>query len=174
MSLLQNALPPRNRLEHLFTWGDAAVILFIAVLLYGGVRPAFDSLPSLEGPHISLEPGALPRYTLLSLERMTAAYALSLLFTLTCGRLAAYNRRAESILMPLLDVLQSVPILSFLPVVLLGLSAVLPQNIAAEIARPHARPAAGHDHRPGWSAEASIRTPERPRGHLSFDGGTWH
>lgn len=55
-------------------------------------------------------------------------------FTLIYGRLAAYNQRAEQILMPLLDVLQSVPILSFLPVVLLGLSAILPEGLASELA----------------------------------------
>jgi NitT/TauT family transport system permease protein len=48
--------------------------------------------------------------------------------------MAAYNRRAERILLPLLDVLQSVPILSFLPVVLLSLSAIMPQRIAVELA----------------------------------------
>ena len=48
--------------------------------------------------------------------------------------MAAYNRRAEKVMLPLLDVLQSVPILSFLPVVLLSLSAILPQRLAAELA----------------------------------------
>lgn len=134
MGLLQNSLPPKERLERSFTWGDFIVILFIAVLLYGGVRLAFDAPAFIEGPQISLEPSTLPWYTLLSVGRMLAAYLLSLLFTLTYGRMAAYNRRAESILMPLLDVLQSVPILSFLPVVLLGLSAFLPQRTAAELA----------------------------------------
>jgi NitT/TauT family transport system permease protein len=65
---------------------------------------------------------------------MTAAYALSMIFTLVYGRWAAYHRTAELVLMPLLDVLQSVPILSFLPVVLLGLSAILPETVAAELA----------------------------------------
>ena len=65
---------------------------------------------------------------------MTAAYLLSLLVALLYGRAAAQHRRAEQVLMPLLDVLQSVPILSFLPVVLLSLSAVLPQRMAAECA----------------------------------------
>jgi NitT/TauT family transport system permease protein len=65
---------------------------------------------------------------------MLAAYILSLVFTLFYGRMAAYNRRAERVMMPLLDVLQSVPILSFLPVVLFSLSAVLPQRLAAELA----------------------------------------
>ena len=135
MGLLQNtAAPPKKRLEHSFTWGDAIVILLMAVLLYGGARLAFDSPSIIQGPQISLDPSVLPWYTLLSVGRMLAAYILSLLFTLTYGRAAAYNRRAESILMPLLDVLQSVPILSFLPIVLLGLSAVLPQRVAAELA----------------------------------------
>lgn len=134
MGLFQNILPPKERLKRPFTWGDVVVILLMAVLLYGGARLAFDSPPIIEGPQISLNPSALPWYTLLSVGRMLAAYILSLLFTLTYGRSAAYNRRAESILLPLLDVLQSVPILSFLPVVLLGLSAILPQRIAAELA----------------------------------------
>jgi NitT/TauT family transport system permease protein len=135
MGLLQNtAVPPKKRLERSFTWGDLLVLLLMAVLLYGGARLAFDSPAIIEGPQISLNPSSLPWYTLLSVGRMLAAYILSLLFTLTYGRTAAYNRRAESILMPLLDVLQSVPILSFLPVVLLGLSAILPQRVAAELA----------------------------------------
>ncbi len=134
MAFRQNTLPSKERLAHPFTWGDAFVLLLMAVLLYGGVRLAFDSPPIIQGPSISLEPAALPWYTLLSVGRMLAAYILSLLFTLTYGRVAAYHRRAESILMPLLDVLQSVPILSFLPIVLLGLSAFLPQRVAAELA----------------------------------------
>lgn len=134
MGLLQNTLPPRERLERSFTWGDAIVILFLAALVYGGARLAFNAPAVIEGPQISLEPSTLPWYTLLSVGRMLAAYLLSLVFTLIYGRMAAYNRRAESILMPLLDVLQSVPILSFLPVVLLGLSAILPQRTAAELA----------------------------------------
>ncbi len=88
----------------------------------------------MKGPDISLAPSALPAYALFSIGRMLAAYILSFLFTMVYGYVAAYNRRAETVLMPLLDVLQSVPILSFLPVVLLGLSAILPQAIAAELA----------------------------------------
>ena len=64
---------------------------------------------------------------------MAAAYFL-LLFSLFYGYAAARNRTARTVLMPVLDVLQSVPILSFLPVVLLSLSAVLPQAFAAEFA----------------------------------------
>ena len=56
------------------------------------------------------------------------------MFSLFYGYAAARNRTARTVLMPVLDVLQSVPILSFLPVVLLSLSAVLPQAFAAEFA----------------------------------------
>lgn len=117
-----------------FTWGDVVALALLIALLYAGVRLAFNAPEVIPGPDISLAPAALPWYTLLSVGRMTAAYALSLLFTLLYGRAAAYNHRLELLLMPLLDVLQSVPILSFLPVVLLSLSAILPQNIAAELA----------------------------------------
>lgn len=117
-----------------FTWGDVIVLLALITFLYVGVRLAFDAPTVVQAREISLSPSSLPWYTALSLGRMTAAYALSMMFTLVYGRLAAYNRRAEQVLMPLLDVLQSVPILSFLPVVLLGLSAILPEGIAAELA----------------------------------------
>ena len=134
MGFFENILPPKERMERRFTWGDVIVLLLLAVLLYGGVRLAFDAPAEVQGPFIRLEPHALPWYALLSVGRMAAAYALSLLFTIFYGRAAAYNPRAERILMPLLDVLQSVPILSFLPVVLLSLSAILPQAIAIELA----------------------------------------
>lgn len=134
MGIFEITLPQKERMQRLFTWGDAVVLLIIAVLLYGGVRLAFNAPAEIRGPEIRLEPRVLPWYALLSVGRMTAAYLLSLAFTLLYGRAAAYNRRTERILMPLLDVLQSVPILSFLPVVLLSLSAILPQGIAAELA----------------------------------------
>ncbi len=120
--------------QRAFGWADAAVIAIVVVLLYVGVRLAFDTPAAIEGPSISLKPEVLPYYAIRSVGRMAAAYALSLVFALVYGRVAAYHRRAEQIMMPLLDVLQSVPILSFLPVVLLSLSAVLPQSIAAELA----------------------------------------
>ncbi len=117
-----------------FTVGDALILLGLATLLYAGVRLAFYAPTVVAGPDISLSPLALPWYTFLSIGRMTAAYCLSLLFSLSYGYIAARHRSARKVLMPLLDVLQSVPILSFLPVVLLSLSAVLPEGIAAELA----------------------------------------
>lgn len=117
-----------------FTWGDGLALILIAVGLFAGARLALGAPKVIAGPVISLSPRALPWYTALSVGRMAAAYALSMIFTLFYGRAAARDRRAEQVLMPLLDVLQSVPILSFLPVVLLSLSALLPQNAAAELA----------------------------------------
>ena len=116
------------------SWGDAVVLLALVTVLYAGVRLGFGAAEVIAGPKISLAPKALPWYAFLSVLRMAAAYVLSMLFTLLYGYLAASHRRAEQVLLPLLDVLQSVPILSFLPVVLLSLSAVLPQKVAAELA----------------------------------------
>ena len=125
---------PEQMERHHITWGDVVVFIGLGVLIYVGVRLADGAPVVIEGPRISLSPRLLPWYTALSVGRMTAAYSLSLFFTLIYGYVSAYNPRGEQILMPLLDVLQSVPILSFLPVALLSLSAILPQKIAAELA----------------------------------------
>jgi len=125
---------PEQLERHRITWGDIVVFIVLAVFIYAGVRLAAGAPAVIEGPRISLSPRWLPWYAALSVGRMTAAYTLSLFFTLIYGYVSAYHRRGEQILMPLLDVLQSVPILSFLPVALLSLSAFLPQKIAAELA----------------------------------------
>ena len=117
-----------------FTAGDTLVLLLLTAILYAGVRLAVRAPTAIAQPAVSLSPAALAWYALLSVGRMAAAYALSLAFTLAYGYVAAHNRLAEKILMPLLDVLQSLPILSFLPAVLLSLTAILPQGIAVELA----------------------------------------
>ncbi|WP_456397390.1 ABC transporter permease [Desulfurobacterium sp.] len=109
-------------------------IIIILAFLYFSLLLARKSSSSGESLTISLSPLALFKYSLFSLSRMGAAYLLSLIFSLFYGYLAAYNKKAEMILMPLLDVLQSVPILSFLPVTLLAFSTFLSQNVAAELA----------------------------------------
>ena len=115
-------------------WGDLIIIAGLAVLLWVGVRLALGAPRIIRGRDISLSPVVLPYYAALSLSRMFVAYALSLAFTLVYGYKAAFDRRAQRVLLPLLDVLQSVPILSFLPVVLLSLTAILPQTLAVELA----------------------------------------
>jgi NitT/TauT family transport system permease protein len=114
--------------------GDLVVFLVVAVLIYAGVRLAFRAPAYVQGPEISLSPAALPWYAFLSTLRMLAAYVLSLAFSLVYGYKAARSRYAEIFFLPLLDVLQSVPILSFLPVAVLALTAFLPERLGVELA----------------------------------------
>jgi len=122
-----------QRAERPFRWADLVVLIGIATVIYAGVRLALAAPAVIERPTLSLDPARLPIYAAFSVARMGAAYSLSLLFALIYGYNAAYNRRAEQVLMPLLDVLQSVPILSFLPVVVLSLMAILPEGFAIEL-----------------------------------------
>ncbi len=117
-----------------FGVADAGILLGLAGLVYVGVRAAIGAPNVVPGPAISLQPQWLPYYTLLSVGRIVAAYLISLLFALAYGYGAAHNPTAALVLLPLLDVLQSVPILSFLPVAVLSLTAVLPEGVAVELA----------------------------------------
>ncbi len=65
---------------------------------------------------------------------MLLALAISIVFSLAVGILAARNKRAESIIIPLLDVFQSIPILGFFPIVILGVIAVVPGEIGVNVA----------------------------------------
>jgi NitT/TauT family transport system permease protein len=118
----------------LLSLSDIVVIVLLAVVLYLGVNMAVNTPSEVRGPDISLKITVLPYYALLSMRRMLAAYILSLVFSIIYGYTAARNPLAERWLMPLLDVLQSVPVLSFLPVVLLALLSILPQGLAIELA----------------------------------------
>ena len=101
---------------------SAAIALFYAVLVVG--RTWLGPItPEVE---ISRSPWALPAYAGYSLLRITIAYGFSLAFTLVYGYIAAYNKRAERFMIPLLDVLQSIPVLSFLPGVMLAMVALFP------------------------------------------------
>ena len=75
---------------------------------------------------IRLDPAALPKYAAFSLIRIAIAYFLSLLFTFVYGYIAAYNSKAERFMIPLLDTLQSIPVLSFLPTVMVSMVALFP------------------------------------------------
>jgi NitT/TauT family transport system permease protein len=100
----------------------AGIALFYGVAMVG--RSWFGLFtPTVE---ISRSLWALPAYAGYSLLRITIAYVLSLGFTLVYGYVAAYNARAERFMIPLLDVLQSIPVLSFLPGVMLAMVALFP------------------------------------------------
>ncbi len=80
------------------------------------------------GVVLSLSPRALPRYALYSMVRMGLAYLLSLFFAIGYGYVAAYSRRLESLMIAALDILQSIPVLSFLPGVMLAMVALFPSR----------------------------------------------
>jgi NitT/TauT family transport system permease protein len=86
-------------------------ILYAVVRLAGSMTTAF---PARSVSTISTNPSLLPYYAARSLLRMFIALAISILFTFVYATAAARSRRAEKVLIPLLDILQSVPILGFL------------------------------------------------------------
>jgi NitT/TauT family transport system permease protein len=115
-----------------WTWAfliDIAVFLFVFAGIYGVYAIGRSWLgPVAPTSHISQSPRALPLYALYSVSRIGIAYALSLVFALGYGYLAARSRRAEMVLIPLLDILQSIPVLSFLPGVMLAMVAIFPHK----------------------------------------------
>lgn len=115
---------------------DLIIVLVLlasfAFLISAAARWAAPLTPNVS---INLSPAVLPLYAGYSLLRMILGYILSLLFTLVYGHIAATHRRAGMIMVPVLDILQSIPILSFLPAVLLALVAAFPHsNIGLELA----------------------------------------
>jgi len=108
---------------------DIAVFLFVLAGIYGVYAIGHTWLgPVPLQAEISQSPRALPLYALYSVVRIGVAYALSLVFALAYGYLAARSKRAEIVLLPLLDILQSIPVLSFLPGVMLAMVALFPHS----------------------------------------------
>ena len=99
---------------------DLAVGLGTLALLYLAARVGAESLIQFRPPDIipsvSLDPRNLPNYAARSTLRMFAALFFSVVFTFVYGYTAARNRKAARVLVPLLDILQSVPVLGFLSV----------------------------------------------------------
>jgi NitT/TauT family transport system permease protein len=96
---------------------DAVAILCVVAALIGVAHEAPSTFERIDAPEaltISLDPIHLPDYALRTTMRMFAALAASLLFTFLYATAAAKSRRAALILVPILDILQSVPILGFL------------------------------------------------------------
>ena len=108
----------------------AGLALFYGLLSFG----RYWIGPVSTQAEIELHPAALPKYALYSVLRITIAYGLSLVFTLIYGYIAAYNRKAERFMIPLLDTLQSIPVLSFLPGVMISMVALFPtRQLGVEI-----------------------------------------
>ncbi|HEY3351002.1 MAG TPA: ABC transporter permease subunit [Thermoanaerobaculia bacterium] len=115
---------------------DVLILIAVGALVAGVVALAQRwEAPIRPTVEIDLSPSALPGYTLLSLSRGFAAYLLSLVFTLVYGTIAAHGKRAEKVLIPLLDIGQGIPVLGFLPGLVLGMVALFPRtNVGLELA----------------------------------------
>ncbi len=108
---------------------DIAVFLFVFAAIFGVYAIGRSWLgPVHPQAKISQNPRDLPLYAFYSLVRICVAYALSMVFALGYGYVAASSRRAEVIMVPLLDILQSIPVLSFLPGVMLAMVAIFPHS----------------------------------------------
>jgi NitT/TauT family transport system permease protein len=109
---------------------DLAVGAALLALVYGLLRlaPALDApfLPTEAPSSISTDPANLPYYAVRSLLRMFTGLVLSVLFTFVYATAAARLRRAGKVLIPLLDILQSVPVLGFLTVTVTAFIALFP------------------------------------------------
>jgi NitT/TauT family transport system permease protein len=119
-------------LRPLRTWPRTVDLLIFAAglaLFYGLIAVGRTWLgPPAPRIEIDLDPLALPGYAAYSLLRILVAFLFSMGFALVYGYIAAYNAAAERFMIPLLDILQSVPVLSFLPGVMLAMVALFPSR----------------------------------------------
>ncbi|WP_423205210.1 ABC transporter permease subunit [Pseudomonas kribbensis] len=97
-------------------WDLIAMPLVIGFLLFFsiGARETWAPIGTLQSEVVSLDPANLPEYAMRTTLRMLAAMVAALVFTLLYGTLAAKSRRAEKLLVPVLDILQSVPVLGYI------------------------------------------------------------
>ncbi len=113
-------------------WIDLAVIIIIFALLWllvslgGGMRVPFDAS---HVPALSLDVGMIPYYTGRTVLRMFIAFGASLLFTFVYGYVAAKSRAARLVMLPVIDILQSVPVLAFLSITVTGFIALFPGSL---------------------------------------------
>ncbi|WP_224392791.1 ABC transporter permease subunit [Pseudonocardia sp. ICBG1293] len=131
MSSLRIFFPARGVLTHPGrTAADVIVFLGAAVLLWLIVRLAYGTTAPWEAETapsaVSTDPSNLPYYAGRSLLRMFAALAVSVIFTFVYATAAARLRRAEKVMLPILDILQSVPVLGFLAVTITGFIMLFP------------------------------------------------
>lgn len=112
-------------------WIDALVLVALVALVFGVAEVSAQwRHPLRQTVEIDLSPAALPKYALFSLARGWIAYFFSLLFTLLVASWAFYDAHARRFVLPALDVLQSIPVLGFLPGLVLALVALFPHSNA--------------------------------------------
>lgn len=120
-----------NVSRYINRWDLLFLILVFAVLFFLGWAGKQMATPySLGAPLIiSLDPSVLPFYALRTVSRLFIALFFSITFTFIVGSLAAKNRRAEQIIIPAIDVLQSVPVLSFMAMTIAGFIHCFPGSL---------------------------------------------
>ena len=124
-----------RRLPNIFDLVALICIVGALIAVARGASGTFAPLSALDVTPIRLDASALPGYALRTTLRMFAALAASLLFTFTFAPLAAKSRRAGLVMIPLLDILQSVPILGFLSFTVVFFMSLFPgQVLGAELA----------------------------------------
>lgn len=119
-----------------FGWADLLVLGLLIAMVYAVIAVAREWTGPLQ-THLEIQTHAkyLPLYALFSLTRGLCAYGISFLFTLVYGYTMARARGAERVMLPVLDILQSIPVLGFLPGFVLGLVHLFPhRNFGLELA----------------------------------------
>src|SRR5580692_6577382 len=113
-------------------WDFVAFPLIICIIAMTaiGFHQTLAPMSTLKTQVISLDPASLPEYALRTTLRMLAAMVASLIFTLIYGTLAAKSRRAEKVLVPILDILQSVPVLGYISFTVTFFIALFPTRVA--------------------------------------------
>ena len=122
--------PSRENLDRLrFRPLDVGVGVAVLLLVYAVVRVGAGArAPVSHAPAIDLSPSNLPYYAARSLLRMFIALFFSYAFSLSYAYLAARSRRARRVLIPALDILQSVPVLGFLAITVAFFVALFPSS----------------------------------------------
>jgi len=132
MSFLRSRLLTAYRAKMYPNYWDLLALLFVlAIITFFAWTARQMSTPYHLGQviPISLDPSHLPFYASRTVVRMLIALCVSLLFTFTFATWAAKSRRAEKVIIPIIDVLQSVPILGFLSVTVAGFIALFPNSL---------------------------------------------
>ena len=115
-----------------FGWVDALVLLALVGLLWSAMHFGKGMLVHFDpasAPQLDATPGQIPYYAGRTLLRMWIAFGFSLFCAISLGYLAAKNRIARGIILPALDVLQSVPVLGFLSATVAGFMALFPGSL---------------------------------------------
>jgi len=128
--VLRRAYPALRAPFNVWDLVALAIITGVFLTMSHGARETFAPLRTLAEAPISLDPMRLPEYAVRTSLRMIGAMVASLLFTFSYAALAAKSRHAELVLIPLLDILQSVPVFGYLAFTYAWFMSLAPGNVA--------------------------------------------